>query len=255
VRHFVDGRPGFRVQLDRVTVLERPEWLADSDLEALRKAAGLDGSRGYFDPELPEAVREAWGRSPLLAAAPRVSRIHPNRVRVSLTVRRPVAAVHDFGAAARPLVLVDREGVRWPGRFHEVPERFGELPVITGLDPARRTPAAGSNAWGDSRVTHGVAVAVDLARNVPEDLAGRLDIRRIDVSGVGRDEPMRPEISLETGGGVVIEWGRSSISSHARRELPLARKIAHLAEACRSPGLDRVSVLRVQYDTLGFVER
>ena len=30
---------------------------------------------------------------------------------------------------------------------------------------------------------------------------------------------------------------------------------ANLEEACRSPGLERVKVLRVQYDTLGFVER
>ena len=73
VRRYVDSRPGYRVHLDRIQVLEKPSWLSDEDLASLRASAALDGSRGFFDPDLPEDVRDAWGRSPLLCGAPAVS--------------------------------------------------------------------------------------------------------------------------------------------------------------------------------------
>jgi len=255
VRRYVNDRPGYRVDLNRVTVLEKPRWLSDADVRAMSAAAGLTGSRGFFEPDLEQEVRESWSRSPILSRTPDVARIHPNRVALTLRVRRPVAVVYDYANAAEPLILVDREGVRWPGRFGEVPVRFGKLPVITGVDPTLRTPRAGSNAWGDVRVRHGVAVAVDLLRGLPARLAAELEIGGISISNVGTTEPQKPEIVLEIRDGIAVEWGRSSASEHAGREIPVETKIAHLDEACRSPGLERVKILRVQYDKLGFVER
>jgi hypothetical protein len=258
VRAYVSAGPRHRVHPDRVRVIEKPSWLSDADIEAMIRVADLREDFGYYDEGMAETFRAAWSRSGRVSSegSVDVSLIHPNRVGLSIPIRRPVAAVHDFSDAEHPLVLVDRRCACWPVRFAvNDPDlaRFGDsLPVIWGVGVAVKTPPAGSNAWGDERVRHGVAVAVDLRRGMDATLASRAKIRKIHVSHVDNREPHRSEIVLESEGGLMIEWGRSSASDLASGEVSVAKKIANLRLVFRSPDRGRGSVVKVQFDTVYF---
>jgi hypothetical protein len=250
IRAYVGSRPGHRVRLDRVRVLERPSWVSDDELEELLEGASISGSAGFYDPDLARRLRDAWGRTPLAASLPRVAREHPNRVRLSLSIRRPVVGVKDWEDEERPIVLLDREAVRWPGRFPErVPARFGaRIPIIKAYDLREfsPTPPAG-HAWRDERVLQGLAVALDLRRELGDDLARRLRIRVINVENVGKEGPGVSEVVLETEDGMKVEWGRSSGSPRAERDPPVRTKIESLRRAFREPARLPGMRIKVQF--------
>jgi hypothetical protein len=250
IRQYVSSRPEHRVDLAAVRVVERPPWLTDEDVAALTRSAALTGTAGFFDADLPDRVRDAWNRSPVVAGAPRVARLHPNRLVVDVPVRRPVVAVRDFGDASLPLVLLDRAAVVWPERFAQpVPERFGPLLVIEcyDQDALSVTPAPGY-AWRDRRILEGLAVAIDLRLGLDEALAERLRLRTIDVTNVGVERAGVSEIVLATEDGIHVEWGRSSASPRAGRELAVEEKIENLRQAFRDPAAVDGHVVKVQFE-------
>lgn len=232
--------PGFRVEPACLKIREMPPWLSP-DWAASVPDPLVSGPANLFDEDLASRVRSAYEASPWIESVCSVRKEFPDRLRVRLRVRTPLAAVPCDGK----LLLVDGHGVRLPKAYSSVPDFGFRLRVVEGI--ASPPPATGA-PWASPPLRAGLAVAATLLGSGRK----RLDrIARIDVSRVGRSgTPGRTEILLYAAeGGGPIEWGCANPDQRFGLEIPVERKLENLErllEAC--PDMRKVRYALVQFD-------
>lgn len=250
----VDAPAGPPVELGRVGYLQMPAWLRNPDLllavmEDLEPR--LEGSAAVMDEVAATELMarldaSAWVREVSL------SRVFPDRFRVSLTLRRPVLEVHlepaGFPVAGRPpagqlIALSDRDGICLP------PVNGLELPrtVMSGRRPPSHTAPAMGEPHPDPAVAAASQVAVEWQERVEPALPTAPRLAEVDAGNVGYRllaDGRHPEVQviLERSDGemVPLAYGHHPHSRYTR--LPMDVKIEVLRKILTAhPGLQGVT--------------
>lgn len=197
-------------------------------------AAGIDGllaevRRPATDDRMIPELAARIQADPWVRRLHRLSRSYPNGLELDVEFRRPYVAVrHGDG-----YVLLDREGVRLPGRFERPPSRLA-LPAVTGV---MMSPPAPGLPWTSPEI----AAAFEMLRLIENSLMQGLPIVTMDISNLDRRlRPAGSEVVLRMSQGWEIHWGAPPSAAAAPWEAPVADKLAALHQALKrrpnSPG-------------------
>lgn len=238
--------PEHRVDLGRWALLRAPDWAGAQDAMAVRRAAGLGKSslsllRSGDLAELEDRLEAA----PTVKRVAGLCRVLPNRVRVGLELRRPVAVV---AVPRSGYAEVDAEGTVLTVPAAARPARRHPLRVIEGV---AGVPVPGRPAGAE------VAAAADLVRRldaadraVPAASTAFLDRVTISPRAAG-DAAGDPRYTLAAPSGALVEWGRIGAHQESTGEPSFDAKLARLRRALELfPGLEGVSVVKVAFEDL-----
>jgi hypothetical protein len=239
--------PRHRVELGRWTVTARPDWSSLDDVRAIRAASGLlGGVVSARDRDALAAVAEAPLDSPLVRRVVSARRRLPDRVRLVLELRVPVAAV---ATADAMYVEVDAEAVALGPPAVERPQRAGRpLRLILGVADAARAPGG---TFGADAVA--AAQLCARLREAGDPAASWLD--GVDVTNFGgRVSRLAPEVvvaATEPAGRGQVVWGRLGVVAQERGEPDFEAKYGRLRQALRLfPELRGVESANVAFDEL-----
>jgi hypothetical protein len=227
----------YTIDLATLHVADRPEWAGDGLVSEIKSTTPLTGKMSIFDPDLTKNVTEHYQKNPWVAHVLSVQKEFPNTLRVKVEMRKPLVAVERKGE----FVLVDRDGVRIPGSYVNVPKFSFTVCRVLGV---RSTPPEAGKKWSDVGVDAAVGVASALVENRVDRM---MTVNAIDVSRVGRGG-RETEIVLHAEDSVPIEWGRSP-ASREYGELTVNDKVQNLKGVLMSqPRLKGVARVKVQFD-------
>jgi len=177
-----------------------PRWANSQGEELVRIDAR---GRSLFDPKLVEQVGQQFEACPWVRKVTAVERVFPDKLLIKFEYRRAHVAVKRENG----FVLVDRDGVRLPGVYATPPpcDRTVQVTGIASLPPEPGKP------WKDESLTAAVAMADYIPGST---LLTRLGIREVDVANfAGRVDPRKSEMTLVTGNGCQVAWGRTGQTS------------------------------------------
>ncbi len=230
-------------------VAERlPRWMPPTVRDVIHERVSALAPLSIFDARFAERLSEGLrGATPWIADVREVERLYPNRARVELVLRQPVAQV-DVGGRR---VVLDGEGTVLHDESRAAPTRF-EVPVYPVLGAEPRTAPRVGDAFPDAEVVAAALAAAEL-RTIGEPWAAtvrEIDPTALEVRCSIRGSVAAPgEVHVRTGSGVLVEWGRARASSrHGADELPVDRKIRHLQRILRKyPGLKGLEEVRLNF--------
>lgn len=226
----------YTIDLATLRVADRPEWAGDALVSEFHTRGPLTGKMSIFDPDLVKNVSEHYAANPWVSRVLSVEKEFPNKLRVKVEMRKPLMAVEQRGR----FVLVDRDRVRIPGEYAQLPKFNFSVPKVIGVKSA--PPEAGKR-WDDPGVDAGAGVAAALLDN---RIDRQIAIAALDVSRVGKGG-RESEIVILAEDNVAIEWGRPATAGHG--ELPADEKILNLKGVLMSqPRLRGVVRVKVQFD-------
>ncbi|MEK7467205.1 MAG: hypothetical protein AAB074_07325 [Planctomycetota bacterium] len=227
----------YTIDLATLHVADRPEWAGDGLISEIKSTAPLSGKMSIFDPDLTKNVTEHYQKNPWVSRVLSVQKEFPNTLRVKVEMRKPLVAVERKGE----FILIDRDGVRIPGSYVNVPKFTFTVCRVLGV---RSTPPEAGKKWSDVGVDAAVGVASALSENRVDRM---MTVHSIDVSRVGRGG-RETEVILHAEDSVPIEWGRSP-SSREYGELTVEEKVRNLKGVLMSqPRLKGVGRVKVQFD-------
>ena len=191
---FIVQRGTYRVPEIRAAVV--PPWSERQGEELVR----IEGQGSIFDGELVGRVGRSFEQCAWVRKVTAVERVFPDQLRVRFEYRRPHVAVRRENGH----VLVDAEGVRLPGVYATVPA-CDRVAVLSGVTSH---PAEPGKRWDDAALRAGMALADYAHENA---LLKKLGVKEINVANHGgRVDARRSEISLVTGTGCQLAWGRDA---------------------------------------------
>ena len=174
-------RGGPAVDLDRVGIADRPDWVTDNLLVAIARdlQPWLNGPLPVLDEAPARELLTALQQVPWVVDA-HLERVYPDRFRIRFGLRRPVVAVRD--ERGRPLCLADRHAILLPWVDHvPVPD------VVLRRDGEQSGSMAGS--LGEVAPDRRVRAAVDIALEWRDQLAPLVpdtpDLVEIDTTNLG----------------------------------------------------------------------
>jgi len=223
--------PDFKVPPPLAKASVAPPW---ADPAAGESVVTLPAGRDtLMDPDLVPSVAASFSSNPWVRRVIAVERAYPDQVRVRLEMRTPRLAVRRAGG----IVLVDRDGIRLPGVYQQAPRPAFEVSGAVSLPPAP------GRAWEGPEIACALEMAA-LAEGEP--VLRAFDIRAVDVANLnGRRDPRSPDLSLVTGAGSVIGWGRAP-SAARYGEPALSEKLDNLRRAAENyPRLEGVAYVKV----------
>lgn len=222
----------YQVQVSNLR-LHVPSWVTPTILSQLKEIPDFPRTFSILEPDVARKLAQAYANNPWVKRVLAVEKKYPQAIRISLEVRRPVAAVRFKGS----YYLADAEAVRLPLSFSSWPQEKLKLPFVAD---AFSPPPAPGGVWQDAAAKAGLAVASILFE---ANQQVRRSITTIDVSNLdGRRSARESEIVLLTENRVPIYWGRSPLGSYTK-ELPVAQKLSNLNVAYRQTnGLRAASI-------------
>jgi len=254
VRASVEADVRYRVSKASLAASAPPDGLAPEAVQDLSRIGSLDAPRAglrdrsfsVYWPESIATVAASYRALPWVREVRRVESFFPARLRFDLVVRRPVAGL----LHQETTFLLDEEGVLLPRACYEPSDPTAlRLPVIVNARLGRKRLVEGTRLE-DVPVKHGIAVALGLMAPAFDPL--RKGAVKIDVANVNFEVALhKPEVVV-IAGTTLVEWGRSEAAPG--QNLPLAEKIAHFAEVARARPLDRLSLVRLQFDKVEWRE-
>jgi hypothetical protein len=227
------------VALDAVGLRERPEWLTGDLLVAVLAdlQPWLDGGLPILDDDGARRLRAGLSDVAWVAGV-HFERVFPDRLRASLTLRRPVLRVRSGDGA--PICLVDRTGVVLP--WLDLPE----LPETTLRAEGGRTSmvARPGAVAPDDRVVAAAAVAVEWRDELRALMPEAPLLLEVDATNLGerwlpahaRYPEIRVALRRDDGAAVVFAYDHPPGSAAPR--IATADKAAVLRKIlARYPGL------------------
>ncbi len=210
----------YQVDLARLK-LEVPSWVTPAIRSQLKQIPDFPQTFSILERGIAEKVAVAYSQNPWVVKVRQVEKQYPRSLRISLEVRRPVAAVRFRGR----YYLADALGVRLPLDFTSWPHQDLDLPFVKD---ATSPPPAPGEVWQDAAVEAGLAVSAILLK---ADSGVHKRITAIDVTNLkGVRSPTESEIVLLTENRIPIYWGRSPLT-YSPRELSAAQKLSNLSIA------------------------
>jgi cell division septal protein FtsQ len=243
--------PRYEARTTGTVVSGLPAALAASGAaSALPGVSLLASSRSIFDDAAPAEIAEAFSGLPWVRRVRSVRRRFPPSFEVALEVRSPIAIL----CVGAERLALDAEGV--------VVERDSELgpPLVLEIrTPGQRidrVPRVGRAVWQEA-VLEALAVVKDLAAH-----RSHLAIESLQPAEVSVGDSAHPrkagagDIRVRLADGVWLRWGRSTLSPLAALELPVERKLDHLAAVARRfPGLVGIREVDLRFDDPRVVPR
>lgn len=227
----------YTIDLSSLHVADRPEWAGDGLVSEFKTTGPLTGKMSIFDPDLTKHVTEHYAQNPWVAKVLGVQKEFPNTLRIKVEMRKPLVAVEMKGQ----FVLVDKDSVRIPGTYTQVPKFSFTVCRVLGVKTA--PPEAGKK-WSDAGIDAAVGVASALVDNRVDRM---MTVNAIDVARVGRGG-RETEVVLHAEDSVPIEWGRSP-ATREYGELTVDEKVRNLKGVLMSqPRLKGVGRVKVQFD-------
>jgi len=229
----------YQINPRKIVMLRKPDWAGDGIERTLRGAFPYREPVSIFESGLPENVGRIYAGNPWVARVRYVRKVFPNKLQVAVDLRRPMAAIEHRSR----FYLVDREGVRLPGEYAEIPDLPFRIPPLLGV---RTPPPRAGTVWEGDDIQAGVALAATFGEHRVYDL---LPIMAIDVQNVGgRRDARESEVLVWAADMIPIEWGRSP-AGEPFGELPVEKKLKNLRLVLMATqGLKGVSRVRVQND-------
>lgn len=209
--------------------LALPNWISEQGKVKVHDLVLSQSEQNQFSRNLTESIAFAYEQNPLYKRVVSVKREFPNKIKVALELRKPVAEIK----SKRKHFLVDGSGVRLPSKYYNWPID-NEHSVYIVVNKLKDVPSSGQ-PWKDKRVLAGVDLVKFLRRNNADKL---LAIKSIDVSNVGkRFLTKKSDIVLLTKSGTKIKWGCSTLCRELN-ELSDAEKLRNLYSVARVAGKD-----------------
>jgi hypothetical protein len=239
-----DRATGPPIELGRVGYLRRPDWLQRPALVAIMKDLEpvLRGRAAIMDGSAAAQLEAGLKASPWVEDVA-LTRVFPDRFRVSMTLRRPFLEVH-LEEVGRLIALVDREGVCLP------PVAGLGLPrtVLTGGSrPRSHTAPTLSRPHPDPGVRAAAQVAAEWEERVVAAVPHAPVLAEVDAQNVGYrslSDGRHPEVQVllqrQDGELVPLAYGHHPLSRYER--IPLEVKIEVLGKILNAhPGLTGVT--------------
>lgn len=198
-----------RVVLDRVGFASQPAWMDRAQLVAVSKELSpwLGSEVPILADDALRKLREGLASVPWVEAAV-VERAFPDKLKVSLSLRRPVLAVRD--GEGKPLCLVDRTARMLP--WVDTP-----LPVVHLFrEGGRPTMAVAPGRITDEpRVRAAVGIALEWRDELAPKVRNCPPLLEVDTTNLGEKwmrGPSYPEVRVKLarsdGAGVVFAYDR-----------------------------------------------
>jgi hypothetical protein len=198
----VAGSEQFQVDATSLIPQKLPAWAGEMVRRDLASLPGLPDRFSIMEPGICLKVAEAFQRNPWVDEVILVKRVFPNRVFVSLRLRRPVAGVKYRGH----YYLVDAEGRRLSDAATRWPRTAGAPPVIIAVP--RGFPERGE-PW-ENEAVRGATVIAGVLGGSSERL--QTHFTEIDLTNSSRCPDWREgDAHLITDSGGFVKWGRSPL--------------------------------------------
>ena len=243
-RILADRTTGPPIELGGVRYLHRPDWLKRPALVAVMKDLEpvLRGRAAIMDGVAASQLEAGWKESPWVKDVA-LTRVFPDRFRVSMTLRRPFLEVH-LEEVGRLIALVDRDGFCLP------PVAGLALPrtVLTGgWRPPSHTQPTMSRPHPDPGVLAAAQVAVEWEESFVAAVPHAPVLAEVDARNVGYralSDGRHPEVQVllrrQDGELVPLAYGHHPLSRYER--IPLEVKTEVLRKILDAhPGLAGVT--------------
>ena len=218
----------FKISTRNISLI-LPDWISEQGKVRIHDLVLTQSNQNQFSKNLTENIASAYKQNPLYKNVVSVKREFPNKIKVALELRKPVAEIKSKGK----IFLVDGSGVRLPAKYYKWPISNEHNAYIL-VKKLKDVPSSGKQ-WKDKRVLAGVDLVKFLIKNNADKL---LAIESIDVSNVGkRFLTKKSDIILRTKSGTKIKWGCSTLCRELN-ELPDAEKLRNLYSVARIAGKD-----------------
>lgn len=238
-------QPTHQINLAPLEVLHKPDWCSEPYFsEAIRTSMQLTGKVSLFDKGVVNQLLNKYQRNGWVAKVKSIEKQFPNKIKMQLELRRPVAVVEMKKWSNRSsYYLVDQDNVRLPGEYYTIPSIPITLPVIVGV---RSSPPLAGEKWLDK----GLSDALDVAGVLKKyQVYHKLDVAGIDITNIdGKINKKSTEIVIVTKNNVQIEWGRP-IKTNKLFEISAEEKIKNLYRVLEiSPQLHGIKYVKIQFD-------
>ncbi len=229
-RAHVAESPKSQVTAPVIHISNKPLWWEKKFEDQINRTCSFADGVSTLDDELLERIADAYLQCPWVKRVRYVRKEFPNKIRASIHIRWPAAAVASGRGNNRRYHLVGEDGIQLPKSYSTWPQEGLNVPFVVGTRCA--VPLAGES-WDEGAVT----VAIDIVRRLKasvERLRASGAIRKgINITAVGvsnylgRVSRNKSEFVVYAENNCVIEWGRAP-STDRPGELPVKEKIAKL---------------------------
>lgn len=204
-----------------------PDWISDEGKHDINNLLLLDDKQTILDKNLTVNIAKAYENNPVFKRVVSVTKKFPNKIKVSLSLRKPIAIVKCKGKR----FLIDSDNVKLPSKYYNWPNKSDSF-VYIAVDKLVDIPLSGKS-WQDERIIAGVDLAGFLEKNKAIEI---LNIKEIDVSRVGKNYGDRKsEVILWTKNNTKIKWGCSSLNEKLD-ELTDSEKLKNLFSVAKATG-------------------
>ena len=228
--HLVAGSSKYHVTESSLEIPEAPVWISPAtNVKKEVFGDGLLDETSAMDPHAATKIAQAFELNPWVKRVARVTKSAPNRVRVELEYRRPIAVVRvQVSKEFKGWEPIDGEGVVLPeDLFHEDQSRIA-LYLGVVADPLPSVPNDVGITWPDDRIQQAGILAAVL-----ENLWKEWGIDDILATRSLTDDT--PVFSLRLNGDTKIVWGRAP-GNEAGSELKAMQKLALIGEYLKQHG-------------------
>lgn len=244
--------------------LVNPGSIAGDDVPGMPESVRADLRRrlseqdpiSIFDPSFDDQIRAAIvAASPWIDDVTRVEKIYPNRARVDMIWRKPVAAIAMGGR--RYLLDAQSRVLHEESEFQASTFPFVVFPIFGAQ--AQHVPALGKR-FPDAEVENAVNVALEMRSLSPAyreamDAARPVALYIRGMSGITGTHP--GEVCIRSEAGAILRWGRPAVfrkEDGSTQEWGILepspeKKVTHLAQIMEAvPGLRGLAEARLDWD-------
>lgn len=226
-----------------------PHWMPNEVVANVREHLRKVRPRSIFAEDFEDGLRaDLRAASWWIEDVQRVERLFPNRVRVDMVMRKPVATVD----RAEDCVLVDADGRVLFSESRARPTAFGFTPRLQLRGASADKSLELGEIAADPQVIAGARVAAEVLSVCSSErrILPRVQILAVDVAhpttGLGAIPGV---VHLVTDRDVLIRWGRARSDPSGSTEQPIERKVKALERVeARFPGLSGLDEVRVDLD-------
>ena len=192
----------FKIRKDDIS-FDIPSWISDNGVERINDFIVFHGEVGLFDKNISQEIAFRYKQNHLFKRVIAVKRIFPNKINMSLELRKPLAEINSNNGN----FLIDRDSIRISYDYYNWPIN-GEQTVYILVNKLKNTPLEGKKCK-DKRII----LATDLVRFLKKNNADKaLEIETIDASNAGKKYTKDTSgIVMLTKSGTMIKWGHTGL--------------------------------------------